>query len=101
MTVEQLSIEQVFREAGYASSTEYAVRKMQEELLRELKACNERIEVFEKKYNLSYLEFHLRFNELTQISQYERELDSMDWRVELYEIRGIEKRLAQQPATSD
>lgn len=95
MTVEQTSIEQVFQKAGYSSSTEYAVKKMQEELLHELKVCNERLEVFEKKYGMSYLEFHLRFNELTQVSQYGRECDSMDWRVELNEMRGIEKRLAQ------
>lgn len=95
MTTEQTSIEQVFQQAGYSSSTDYAVKKMQDELLRTLKVCSERVEVFEKKYAMSYLEFHLRFNELTQANQYERECDSMDWRAELFEMRGIEKRLAQ------
>ncbi|MEZ0541939.1 hypothetical protein ACAW75_19735 [Fibrella sp. Tmos10] len=94
MTVEQVSIEQIFQKAGYSSSTDYAIKKMQEELLHELKACNERIEVFEKKYSMSYVEFHLRFNELTQVGQYERELDSMDWRVELITMREIEKQLS-------
>ncbi|GEM_PF-1699336 len=95
MTTEQTSIEQVFQKAGYSSSTDYAVKKMQEELLHDLKVCSERMEVFEKKYDMSYLEFHLRFDELTQVNQYERECDSMDWRVELYEMRGIAKQLAQ------
>ncbi|TAE33580.1 MAG: hypothetical protein EAZ91_02925 [Cytophagales bacterium] len=95
MTVEQHSIESIFHEMGFKSSTEYAIRKAQEELLQELKVCNERIEVFEKKYGMSYMEFHLCFDQLTQVGQYERELDSMDWRVEMYEMRAIEKRLAQ------
>ena len=95
MTVEQVSIEQIFQKAGYKSSTDYAVQKMQEELLRELKACNERIEVFEEKYSMSYAEFHLRFDQLTQVSQYDRENDSMDWRAELLTMRGIEKQLTQ------
>lgn len=95
MTVEQYSVESVFQAMGYKSSTDYAIRKAQEELLRELKVCSERIEVFEKKYGMSYLEFHLRFNELTQVGQYEREVDSMDWRAELLMMRSIEKQLAQ------
>jgi hypothetical protein len=90
-----MTVEQVFQEAGYASSTDYAVKKMQEELLRELKVCSDRIEVFEEKYGMSYLEFHMHFDQLTQVAQYEREIDSMDWRVELREMRFIEKRLAQ------
>ena len=48
MTVEQVSIESIFHEMGFKSSTDYAIRKAQEELLRELKVCNGRIEVFEK-----------------------------------------------------
>ena len=93
MTVEQTSIEQVFQKAGYSSSTDYAVKKMQEELLRELKLCSERVEVFEKKYGMTYAEFYVKFNELTQFGLIEREDDIMDWRLEVNEIREIERRL--------
>lgn len=93
MTVEQTAIEQVFQKAGYSSSTDYAVKKMQEELLHELKVCSERVEVFEKKYGMTYAEFYVRFNELTQFGLIEREDDIMDWRLEVNEIREIERQL--------
>ncbi|QJD80789.1 hypothetical protein [Spirosoma rhododendri] len=93
MTVEQASIEQVFQKAGYSSSTDYTIKKMQEELLRELKVCSDRIDAFEAKYGMRYEEFDKRFNEVTQVGLFEREDDIMDWRAELIELRGIEKRL--------
>jgi|GEM_PF-5766715 len=37
MTVEQASIESIFHEMGYTSSTDYAIKKVREELLNELK----------------------------------------------------------------
>lgn len=95
MTVEQYSIESIFHDMGYKSSTDYAIRKVQEELLRELKVCNERIEVFEKKYGMTYEEFYKRFHELTQFGLIEREDDIMDWKVEVHVLRGVERRLAQ------
>ncbi|RIV23445.1 hypothetical protein DYU11_10610 [Fibrisoma montanum] len=95
MTVEQYSIESIFHEMGYKSSTDYAIKKMQEELLRELKVHNTRIELFEEKYGMTYVEFERQFNQVTQFNQFERENDIMDWRVEMIELRGIEKRLAQ------
>lgn len=95
MTVEQNSVESIFHEMGYKSSTDYAIKKMQEELLRELKVYNTRIELFEEKYGMTYVEFERQFNQVTQFSQFERENDIMDWRVEMIELRGIEKRLAQ------
>ncbi|GAB3494508.1 hypothetical protein GCM10027341_10760 [Spirosoma knui] len=95
MTVEQASIEQVFHKAGYSSSTDYAIKKMQEELLHELKVCSERIDAFETKYGMAYEEFYRRFNELTQFGLFEREDDIMDWRAELIVLRGVAKRLAQ------
>ncbi|GAB3557617.1 hypothetical protein [Spirosoma fluminis] len=88
MTVEQASIEQVFHKAGYSSSTAYAIKKMQEELLRELKICSERIDGFEHKYGMAYEEFYRRFSELTQFGLFEREDDIMDWRAELIVLRG-------------
>ncbi|WP_370722846.1 hypothetical protein [Fibrella aquatica] len=93
MTVEQVSIEQIFHEMGYTSSTDYAIKKAREELLRELKVCLERIEVFETKYSMGYDDFFRRFNELTQFGLFEREDDIMDWRAELAVLRGVEKRL--------
>ncbi len=94
MTVEQASFERIFQEMGYASSTDYATKKVREELLHELKVCLERIEDLEKKYGMGYDEFYRRFNELTQFGLFEREDDIMDWRVELTVLRGVEKRLA-------
>lgn len=93
MTVEEASVENIFHEMGYASSTDYAIKKAREELLRELKISVEAIAVFEKKYGMSYEEFYSRFNELTQFGLFEREDDSMDWRAELTVLRGVEKRL--------
>jgi hypothetical protein len=95
MTVEQYSIESIFHEMGFKSSTDYAIRKAQEELLQELKICSERIAVFEKKYGMTYEEFYKRFHELTQFGLIEREDDSMDWKVEVHEIRAVEKLLVQ------
>lgn len=92
--VEQASIEQVFQKAGYSSSTDYAIKKMQEELLRELKVCSDRIDAFEAKYGMRYEEFDKRFNDLTQFGLFEREDDIMDWRAELIELREVERRLA-------
>lgn len=80
---------------GYTSSTDYAVKKAREELLRELKICSDRIAVFEKKYGMTYEEFYKRFHELTQFGLIEREDDSMDWKVEVHEIRAVEKLLVQ------
>lgn len=94
MTVEQVGIEGIFHEMGYTSSTDYAIKKAQEELLRELKVCVGRIEAFEKKYGMGYDEFFRRFNELTQFGLFEREDDIMDWRAELTVLRGVEKRLS-------
>lgn len=48
MTVQQTFVENIFHEMGYASSTDYAIKKVREELLYELKVCLERIEKFEK-----------------------------------------------------
>lgn len=48
MTVQQTFVENIFHEMGYASSTDYAIKKVREELLHELKVCLERIEKFEK-----------------------------------------------------
>ncbi|AUD04797.1 hypothetical protein [Spirosoma pollinicola] len=93
MTVEEASVENIFHEMGYASSTDYAIKKAREELLHELKISVEAIAVFEKKYGMSYEEFYSRFNELTQFGLFEREDDSMDWRAELTVLRGVEKRL--------
>lgn len=95
MTVEQYSIESIFHEMGYKSSTDYAIQKAREELLRELKVCSERIDLLEKKYGMNYVEFDRRFNEMTQFGLFEREDDIMDWRAELIVLRGVEKRLAQ------
>lgn len=94
MTVEETSVESIFHEMGYASSTDYAIKKVREDLLHELKKSVEAIAVFEKKYGMSYEEFYSRFNELTQFGLFEREDDSMDWRAEIIVLRGIEKRLA-------
>jgi hypothetical protein len=94
MTVEQASIEQVFQKAGYSSSTDYAIKKMQEELLRELKVCSDRIDAFEAKYGMRYEEFDKRFNDLTQFGLFEREDDIMDWRAELIELREVERQLS-------
>ena len=93
MTVEEASVENIFHEMGYASSTDYAIKKAREELLHELKISVEAIAVFEKKYGMSYEEFYNRFNELTQFGLFEREDDSMDWRAELTVLQGVEKRL--------
>ena len=93
MTVQQTFVENIFHEMGYASSTDYAIKKVREELLSELKVCLERIEKFEKKYGMGYDEFHKRFNDLTQFGLFEREDDNMDWRAELTVLRGVEKRL--------
>ena len=93
MTVEQAVVESTFHEMGYASSTDYAIKKAQEELLRDLKVSLERVEAFEKKYGMGYDEFFRRFSELTQFGLFEREDDGMDWRVEVHEIRVIEKQL--------
>ncbi|GAB3895958.1 hypothetical protein [Spirosoma agri] len=93
MTVQQTSVENIFHEMGYTSSTDYAIKKVREELLYELKVCMERIEKFEEKYGVSYDEFSKRFSELTQFGLFEREDDSMDWRAELTVLRGVEKRL--------
>ncbi|WP_155296350.1 hypothetical protein [Spirosoma rigui] len=93
MTVEQASVESIFHEMGYASSTDYAIKKAWEELLRDLKVSLERIDTFERKYGMSYADFDKQFHELTQYSLFEREDDSMDWRLELNEIREVEKRL--------
>lgn len=95
MTVEQASIEQVFHRLGYKSSQDYAVQKAKNELLNELKTCIGQIAVLEKKYGMSYEEFHVRFNELTQFSLFEREDDIMEWRVQNIEARSIEKLLIQ------
>lgn len=95
MTVQQAALESTFHKMGYASSTDYAVKKAREELLHELKVSSERIAVFEKKYAMTYEEFYNRFNELTQFGLIEREDDIMDWRVEVHEIRVVEKLLTQ------
>ncbi|MGF7217413.1 hypothetical protein GGR92_003587 [Spirosoma lacussanchae] len=94
MTVEQTSVESIFHEMGYASSTDYAIKKAREELLRELKVSLGRIDAFEKKYEMTYAEFDKQFHSLTQFSLFERDDDSMDWRAELTVLRSIEKRLA-------
>jgi len=94
MTVEQTSVESIFHEMGYASSTDYAIKKAREELLRELKVSLGRIDAFEKKYEMTYAEFDKQFHLLTQFSLFERDDDSMDWRAELTVLRSIEKRLA-------
>jgi hypothetical protein len=93
MTVEQASVESIFHEMGYASSMDYAVKKAREELLRELKVSLERVEAFEKKYGMTYVEFEKRFYALSEVNLFEREDDSMDWRLELNEVREVEKRL--------
>lgn len=93
MTVEQVSIESLFHEMGYSSSTDYAIKKMREELLADLKTSLDRVDAFEKKYGMSYDEFYKRFNELTQFGLIELEDDVMDWRLEIHEIRAIEKLL--------
>ena len=93
MTVEQAVVESTFHEMGYASSTDYAIKKAREELLHDLKISLESVDAFEKKYGLVYAEFDKRFHELTQFGLFEREDDIMDWRLELNEIRVIEKRL--------
>lgn len=95
MTVEQYSIESIFHEMGYKSSTDYAIQKAREELLHELKVCSDRINAFEEKYGMNYVEFDRRFNELTQFGLFEREDDIMDWRAEMHVLRGIERWLAQ------
>ncbi len=94
MTVEEYSVEGVFREMGYKSSTDYAIQKMRDELLHELKVCMTQIDIFEKKYGMGYDEFFRQFNELTQVGLFEREDDIMDWRAELTVLRGVEKRLS-------
>lgn len=93
MTVDQFSIESIFHQMGYTSSTDYAIKKAREELLRDLKVSLERVETFEKKYSMDYDEFYRQFNELTQFGLFEREDDIMDWRVEVHEVREIERRL--------
>ena len=93
MTVDQFSIESIFHQMGYASSTDYAIKNAREELLRDLKVSLERVETFEKNYSMGYDEFYRQFNELTQFGLFERENDIMDWRAEVREVREIERRL--------
>lgn len=93
MTVQQAVLESTFHEMGYVSSTDYAIKKAREELLHDLKISLEAVEVFEKKYGMTYAEFDKQFHELTQFGLFEREDDIMDWRLEVNEIRVIEKRL--------
>ena len=95
MTVQQAAFERIFHTMGYASSTDYATKKAQQELLHELKVSVERVAAFEKKYGLTYDEFYKRFHELTQFGLFEREDDIMEWRLELQEIKAVEKLLAQ------
>lgn len=93
MTIKQVALESTFQEMGYASSTDYAVKKAREELLKELKISLDAVDLFEKKYGMGYIEFAKTFYELTQFSLFEREDDSMDWRAELEVILVVEKRL--------
>lgn len=93
MTVQQATLESIFHTMGYESSTDYAVKKVREELFQELKVSLERVEAFEKKYGMDYAEFDRQFHELTQFGLFEREDDIMDWRAELHVIRAVEKRL--------
>lgn len=94
MTVEQATLESTFQEMGYASSTDYAIKKAREELLHELKISLDAVTRFETKYGLSYTDFDKQFHSLTQFGLFEREDDIMDWRAELEVIRAVEKRLA-------
>lgn len=93
MTVQQAAFERIFHVMGYTSSTDYATKKAQEELLSELKVSMERVDAFEKKYGMTYDEFDKCFHELTQFGLFEREDDIMEWRAELTVLRGVEKRL--------
>ncbi len=93
MTVQQATLESTFQEMGYASSTDYAIRKAQEEILREIKISLDAIAVFEEKYDMDFIQFRERFSGLTQFGLFEREDDSMDWSAEMAQLRLLEKRL--------
>ena len=93
MTVQQATLESTFQEMGYASSTDYAIRKAREEIFHEIKISLEAIAVFEEKYGMDFIQFRERFSELTQFGLFEREDDSMDWSAEIAQLRLLEKRL--------
>lgn len=93
MTVEQATLESTFQEMGYASSTDYAIKKAREELLNEIKISLDAIAVFEEKYGMDFIQFREQFSTLTHFGLFEREDDSMDWSAELTQLRLLEKRL--------
>lgn len=81
--VEQnIALENIIQELGYANLRSFAVRQAQEILLKKIKVCDNRIKDFEGKYALVYVDFCQKFHDL-QVTVFEKEEDGMLWETEI------------------
>lgn len=82
-----VTLETMVQGLGYESVTDYAIKKMRDELELNIKESQEIIDGFEKKYGMSFDDFKRRFFELGQFGLFEKEDDSMDWKVEVEAVK--------------
>jgi hypothetical protein len=95
MTTQQAAIELAVHQIGYKSVYDFAAQKLKDSLLEEIKVSLDAIDVFERKYGMTYEQFREQFFSLSSFELFEREDDSMDWSAEIAQLRILEKRLAQ------
>ncbi|MEI7581096.1 hypothetical protein [Runella sp.] len=82
-----VTLETMVQGLGYESVTDYAIKKMRDELELNIKESQEIIDGFEKKYGMSFDDFKRRFFELEQFGLFDKEDDSMDWKVEVEAVK--------------
>lgn len=88
-----LALQEAIQQMGFGSIEDFALDKAREKLLTEIGLCTTNIEKFEKKYNLVYSDFCLKFKQL-DYSLFEKEEDSAEWNAELKQLNILQKRLS-------
>lgn len=88
-----IALHEAIHQMGFNSLEDFALEQAKEKLMNEISICTENIEKFEKKYNIDYATFCLKFQELKE-PLFEKEEDSSDWNAELKQLNILHKRLA-------
>jgi hypothetical protein len=80
---QNMSLENVIHELGYADLKSFANQQAQEVLWKKIKNCEEKIKIYEAKYQTDYQGFVAKFHTIKNFGIFEKEDDSMIWETEI------------------
>lgn len=89
--LQEQTLTDTIRGFGYSDVMSFAHEQALRLVEQHIADYQQRIDVYEKKYGMTYKEFCTRFHEIASPSLFEREDDSMDWEAAIAALEGFSR----------